>query len=71
MSDSYLIEVHDDAAGIVVRDNGQFRFFASHRRFFGLDGRAFSSPRDAERAAIRHIARKAHRADMRRGYATG
>lgn len=61
MSDSYLIEVHDDAAGIVVRDNGKFLFFASHSRFFGLDGKAFSTPRDAEKAAIRHAALAARR----------
>lgn len=51
MSDSYIIEVRSEPAGLVVKDKGQFRFFAASRDFFSLEGRYFSSARDAERAA--------------------
>ena len=51
MSDSYIIEVSSQAAGIVVRDRLGYRFFAAAQPFFRLDGRLFRSARDAERAA--------------------
>jgi hypothetical protein len=56
MSDSYIIEVRSEAAGIVVRDGGGFRFYAANRAFDPLDGRVFNSPRDAEKAAQRQVA---------------
>jgi hypothetical protein len=56
MSDTYIIEVSSEAAGIVVRDKAGFRFFAATRRFNPLDGRIFKSARDAERAATRFLA---------------
>jgi hypothetical protein len=59
MSDSYIIEVSSGAAGLVVRDGGRFRFFAASREFAGLEGRSFSNPREAEKAAKRQ-------ADLRR-----
>jgi hypothetical protein len=52
MSDSYIIEVSSQAAGIVVRDRLGYRFFAAAQPFFRLDGRLFRSARDAERAAM-------------------
>lgn len=51
MSDSYIIEVRSEPAGIVVKDKGRFRFFAASRDFFSLEGRYFGSAREAERAA--------------------
>ena len=53
MSDAYVIEVADETAGIVVRQDNEtiFRFHASLPRYYPLDGKAFSAPRDAERAA--------------------
>ncbi|MDI1262846.1 MAG: hypothetical protein PS018_06275 [bacterium] len=51
MSDSYVIEVFSQTAGIVVRDPGGFRFFAASHRFNRLEGRLFRNPREAERAA--------------------
>lgn len=53
MSDAYIIEVANEAAGIVVRqgDEKSYRFHASLPRYFPLDGRLFAAPRDAERAA--------------------
>ena len=51
MSDTYIIETRDGAAGIVVRDGRGFRFFAATRDFNGLDGQLFATPRAAEAAA--------------------
>jgi hypothetical protein len=53
MSDTYIIEVHSQAAGIVVRNPDGFRFFAASHRFNRLEGQLFRSAREAERAAIR------------------
>jgi len=54
MFDTYVIEINSDAAGLVVRDRGGFRFFSADASFAGLDGRLFRDPRAAEQAAIRH-----------------
>ncbi|MBV5271989.1 MAG: hypothetical protein JZU55_21435 [Afipia sp.] len=56
MSDTYIIEVSSEAAGIVVRDKSGFRFFAATHRFNPMDGRLFKNARDAERAATRCLA---------------
>jgi hypothetical protein len=56
MSDTYIIEVSSEAAGIVVREKRGFRFFAASHRFNPLEGRVFSSAREAERAATRFLA---------------
>jgi hypothetical protein len=53
MSDSFIIEVSSEAAGIVVRDSAGYRFFAASRPFYRLDGQVFRTVRDAERAAVR------------------
>jgi hypothetical protein len=53
MSDTYIIEVGSQAAGIVVRNPGGYRFFAATRRFNALEGRLFRNAREAERAARR------------------
>ena len=55
MSDSYVIEVGSQQAGIVVRDPGGYRFFAASQIFFQLEGRLFRTVRDAERAAARLV----------------
>ncbi len=52
MSKSYIIEVSSRPAGIVVRDDAGYRFFAAAQDFTPLEGRYFRSARDAERAAI-------------------
>jgi hypothetical protein len=59
MSDAYVIEVADETAGIVVRLESEksFRFHASLPRYYPLDGKIFSAPRDAERAALAQFAR--------------
>jgi hypothetical protein len=51
MSDSYIIEVSSQAAGIVVRDVSGYRFFAASQPFYRLDGRLFRHVADAQRAA--------------------
>ena len=53
MSDTYIIEVASEAAGIVVRAPGGYRFFAASHRFNRLDGQLFRNVREAERAAKR------------------
>jgi hypothetical protein len=51
VSDSYIIEVHSQPAGIVVREPGGYRFFAASQRFNQLEGQLFRNAREAERAA--------------------
>ncbi len=51
MSDTYIIEVGSQAAGIVVRNPDGYRFFAATHRFNRLDGQLFRNAREAERAA--------------------
>ena len=53
MSDNYIIEIGSEAAGIVVRGPGGYRFFAASRRFSRLEGQIFRNVREAERAARR------------------
>ena len=53
MSDSYIIEVSSQAAGIVVRGARGFQFFAASHRFNPLEGQIFRNAREAERAARR------------------
>jgi hypothetical protein len=53
MSDTYIIEVRSQAAGIVVRDLGGYRFFAATHDYNRLEGQLFRNAREAERAAIR------------------
>ena len=55
MSDTYIIEVGSQAAGIVVRTPQGYRVFAATHRFNSLEGQLFRNPRLAERAAFRLI----------------
>jgi hypothetical protein len=52
MSDTYIIEVSQQAAGIVVRNPDGFRFFAATHRFNPMEGQLFANAREAERAAF-------------------
>lgn len=60
MSDAYIIEIADETAGIVVRQQSEtgYRFHAALPKYYPLDGRIFAGPRDAERAANAHFSRK-------------
>jgi len=51
MSESYVIEVDDLSAGIVVRERAGYRFFAAAFQFFHLDGQIFGTVPHAEHAA--------------------
>jgi hypothetical protein len=53
MSDTYIIEVASQPAGIVVRNPDGYRFFAATHRFNALEGQLFRNAREAERAALR------------------
>jgi len=55
MSDSYIIEVESQTAGIVVRNPEGYRFFASSHQFNRLEGQIFRNAREAERAARRLV----------------
>lgn len=60
MSNTYIIEVGDRTAGIVVAEGRGVRFFSSEQAFSRLEGNYFGSARAAERAAKALIDR--HRA---------
>ena len=51
MSDTFIIEVASQTAGIVVRDPDGYRFFSATHRFNPLEGQLFRSAREAERVA--------------------
>ena len=51
MSDTYVIEVASQTAGIVVRNPDGYRFLAATHRFNPLEGQLFRNAREAERAA--------------------
>ena len=51
MASAHIIEVGDRTAGIVVREHGGFRFFASERAFHPLEGALFRTIDQAARAA--------------------
>lgn len=56
MPDAYLIEAGDVSAGILVREDRHWRFYAAAPAFRDLDAREFRRPRDATRAAERLVA---------------
>lgn len=58
----FLVEVDDVDAGLIVRVSDGFRFHAAERLFQPLEGRAFASLAQAERAARGLIAFEAVRA---------
>lgn len=53
MFTAYIIEILGETAGIVARDRGGFRFYAADTAYAALEGTAFPSPQQAERAARR------------------
>ena len=61
MQQNYVIEVRPLArgktvsAGIIVRDGQQFRFFSATHAFDRLEGQLFRNPKEAEKAALRHL----------------
>ncbi len=55
MLDAFVIEAAGETAGIVVRDDRAYRFFAASRAFHPLEAQTFRNPADAERAAARLV----------------
>jgi hypothetical protein len=53
MSTAYIIEILGESVGIVARDKGGFRFYAADHAYNALEGAAFPTPQQAERAARR------------------
>jgi hypothetical protein len=53
MSDTYIIEVNSQTAGIVVRNPDGYRFFAATHRFNAMEGQLFRNAREAEQTAFR------------------
>lgn len=49
--DSYVIEIEDEAVGLVVDEHGGVVFHAAHPSLGGLHGRLFPDATDAVRAA--------------------
>jgi hypothetical protein len=59
MIQSYIVEIGEEAVGLVSREQPSqpFRFVASDARLRQLDGAPFATPRAAEAAAQLHLAR--------------
>jgi len=53
MFDNYIIEIDDEAAGILIRSGRTFAFHALDGAFSPLEGRMFADAIAAERAARR------------------
>lgn len=60
MSNSYIIEIGEIAAGLIIRDDTSrgFVFVASDDPFWPLEGRRFGTAIEAERAARALLARR-------------
>lgn len=57
MAEAYVIEVDEEAIGLVVRDETarnhlSFHFYSSAKRFQSLEGKSFPSPKSAKRSAL-------------------
>lgn len=63
MSKSYVIEVGDDQAGIIIREDGErdYLFHAALDQYHALEGRRFANALLAERAAIAHAVSRKNR----------
>jgi hypothetical protein len=51
MSSAFVIEIEGDAAGLALAERSGFRFYASTRAYWELEGQWFGTLRQAERAA--------------------
>ena len=55
MSNAYVIEINDEAIGLVVREDNEYndrysyRFYASSSQFLSLDGQIFNNPEKARK----------------------
>lgn len=53
MSEPFIVEIWGEPAGIVLREGNAYRFHATARPFFELDGTQFTTPGHARLAAAR------------------
>jgi hypothetical protein len=60
MTNAYVIETRDRAAGIAVRERSGFRFFAAAGPFYALDQRTFRHLA-ALRSAVEEVAARDRR----------
>ncbi|TBW36465.1 hypothetical protein EYW49_14095 [Siculibacillus lacustris] len=63
MFDSYLIEIDDLEAGLLLRQGEAFVFHAVAPRFRAFEGAVFADPWSAERALRRHAQRPTPKRD--------
>ncbi|RUO98753.1 hypothetical protein [Hyphomicrobium sp.] len=63
MHKSYVIEVGDDQAGLIIREDGErdYLFHAARNEYSALEGRRFANALLAERAAIAHASSRRRR----------
>lgn len=52
MSDAYVIEIGEEAVGIIAREPNGFRFYAAKGPFRRLEGQIFDSAKKAQSAAL-------------------
>jgi hypothetical protein len=68
--EAFVIEAADVAAGVIVRQQDGYRFFAANDRFQRLDGSVFKTPKAAQQAAdLMQRAAARNLADKRRAAA--
>ena len=67
MFDSYVIEIDDLEAGLLIRDGETYAFHAVAPRFRAFEGARFSDPWTAERALRRQAERPGRARDRARG----
>lgn len=52
MFDAYIIELGEEAVGLVARDAQGYRFYAAKQSFRALEGQLFHSAENARSAAL-------------------
>lgn len=63
MDDTYIVEVWGQTAGIVLKEDGVYRFHAVARPYFALEGTEYEVPGKARLAAARLNRRRQRPAD--------
>jgi hypothetical protein len=61
MTNAFVIETQDSAAGVALCDGAGLQFFASDRLFASLDGRRFRNLREIQAAVDAHLASQPER----------
>ena len=64
MFDSYLVEVQDRAAGILIRSGAAYAFHSVEKPFAALEGMIFPDAPTAERAARRLVSKRSARENL-------